>query len=121
MQIDSVMSLASMIAAAVTAVAAVRGGRSWATKAMGYLELAKMLEDTGDKRSESVVRDLRADAVDIAKRGIDGHHRSDDTAMRVLIILQTFLLAVAVVSGIDVTVPAACFIVSAISVLERRR
>lgn len=46
MQVDTVMSLASMIAAAVTAIAAVHGEWSWVGRARARLELAELLLGT---------------------------------------------------------------------------
>ncbi len=46
MRVDSVMSLVSMIAAAVTAIASVRGEWSWVGRARARLELVELLLGT---------------------------------------------------------------------------
>lgn len=120
MQVDTVMSLASMIAAAVTAVAAVRGEWSWVGRARARLELARLFDVAGDERSLSVARTIRADACLVAERSM-GSTRHCDNVIMAAFVVQAIMLAVAVVSGMDTAVPAACLVVSAMSMLTGRR
>lgn len=114
MQVDTVMSLASMIAAAVTAIAAVRGEWSWTGKARECLELARLFDEAGGERSASVARMLRARALVTAERETSGSHRGWDAAMAVLLSLQAILMFVSAMYGMDVMVPAVCFFVSSV-------
>lgn len=120
MRVDTVMSLASMIAAAVTAIAAVRGEWSWVGRARARLELAALFDVVGDERSRSVARAIRADACLVAERSM-GSTRHYDNVIMATFVVQAVLLAVAVISGADAVVPAACLVVSAMSVLTGRR
>lgn len=120
MRVDSVMSLVSMIAAAVTAIAAVRGEWSWVGRARARMELAALFDVVGDERSRSVARAIRSDACFIAERSM-GSTRHYDNIIMATFVVQAILLAVAVVSGADTSVPAACLVVSAMSMLTGRR
>lgn len=121
MQADSAMSLVSMIAAAATAIAAMHGEWSWIGRARALLELADMLGKAGGKQYESAAARLRSRALDTAERGLDGHRDAERIVMAMLFSLQSAMLVVAVVYGMDVTVPAAGFMVSAMSLLVARR
>lgn len=121
MQADSVMSLVSMIAAAVTAIAAMHGEWSWIGRARALLELADMLGKAGGKQYESAAARLRFRALDTAERGLDEHRGAERIVMAMLFSLQSAMLVVAVVYGMDVAVPAAGFMVSAMSLLVARR
>lgn len=119
MQVDTVMSLASMIAAAVTAVAAVRGEWSWTGRARECLELARLFDEAGGERSASVARMLRARALVTAERETGGSHRGLDAAIAALLSLQAILMVISVMYGMDVMVPAACLLVSSVLAWER--
>lgn len=114
MHVDTVMSLASMIAAAVTAIAAVHGEWSWTGRARECLELARLFDEAGGERSASVARTLRARALVIAERETGGSHRGLDAAIAALLSLQAILMVISAMYGMDVMVPAACFLVSSV-------
>ena len=120
MRVDTVMSLVSMIAAAITAIAAVRGEWSWVGRARARLELAALFDGAGDERSRSIARAIRAEACLVAERSM-GSTRHYDNIILATFVVQAILLAVAVISGADAVVPAACLVVSAVSVLAGGR